>query len=47
MKTWKGNGNTTTGLFSPKGLEILYPERRTKVTIIMIENFNSIFLRKS
>jgi hypothetical protein len=30
MKMWKGNGNTTTLLFSQKGLEILHEERRRK-----------------
>ena len=31
MKMWKGNGNSTTLLFSMKGLEILHQERRGQV----------------
>ena len=37
MKTWKGNGNTTTLLFSLKGLEILHQERRGQVKTIVME----------
>ena len=46
MKMKKGNGNTTTLLFSPKGLEMLYQERR-KVKTIVMEHFNVILFHKS
>ena len=42
MKRWKGNLNTTTLLFSLKGLEILNEERRGQVKTIVMEHFNSI-----
>ena len=41
MKGLKGNGNTTTLLFSLKGLEILHKEK----TIVM-EHFNGILFQK-
>jgi hypothetical protein len=37
MKMWEGNGNTTTLLFSLKGLEILHQERRRQVNSIEME----------
>jgi hypothetical protein len=43
MKMLKGNGNTTTLLFSLKGLEILHQERRVQVKTIV----NSILFHKS
>jgi hypothetical protein len=42
MKMWKGKGDTTTLLFSLKGLEILYQERRGKVNTIVIVLFKNI-----
>jgi hypothetical protein len=42
MKMWKGNRNTTTILFSLKGLEILHQERRGQVKTIAMEHFNGI-----
>ena len=36
MKMWKGNGNTTTLLFSLKGLEILHQERGGHVNSILV-----------
>jgi hypothetical protein len=46
-KMWNGNGNTTTLLFSLKGLEILHQERRGKVRTIVMEHFNDILFHKS
>jgi hypothetical protein len=40
------NGNTTTLLFSLKGLEILHEERREKVKTMVMEHFNSILYHK-
>ena len=40
MKMWKGNGNTTTLLFSLKGLEIVHQERRGQVKTIVMEHFH-------
>ena len=40
MKMWKGNGNTTTLLFSTKGLKILHQERRGQVKTKVMEHFN-------
>jgi hypothetical protein len=37
MKTWKGNGNTTTLLFFLKGLEILQQERKGQMKTMVIE----------
>jgi hypothetical protein len=37
--------NTTTLLFSLKGLEILYQERRGQLNTIVMEHFNSILLQ--
>ena len=45
MKMWKGN--TTTLLFSLKGLEILHQERRVQVNTIVMKHLNSILLHKS
>ena len=39
IEIWKGNGNTTTLLFSPKGLGILDQERRGLVKTIVMEHF--------
>jgi hypothetical protein len=47
MKMWKGNGNTTTILFSLNGLEVLHQERRGQVKTIIMEHFNSILFHKS
>jgi hypothetical protein len=47
MKIWKGNGDTSTLLFSMKGLEILHQERRGQVNAEMIEHFKSILFHKS
>ena len=47
MKIWKGNGNTTTLLFSLKGLGILHQERRGQVKTIVLERFNGILFHKS
>jgi hypothetical protein len=47
MKMWKGNGNTTTLLFSLKGLDILHQERKGQVKTIDVEHFNSILFHKS
>ena len=46
MNMWKGNGYTTTLLFTLKGLEILHQERRGQVKTIVMENFNSFFFHK-
>ena len=45
MIIWKGNGNTTTLLFSLKGLEILHRDRR-KVKTIVMEHFEGIIFLK-
>ena len=47
MRMWKGIGNTTTLLFSLKGLEILHQERRGQVKTILLEHFNGILFHKS
>jgi hypothetical protein len=47
IKMWKGNGNTTTLLFSLKGLEILHQERRGQVKTIVMEHFKGILFYKS
>ena len=47
MKMWRENGNTTTLLFSLKGLEILHQERRGQVKTIAMEHFNGILFHKS
>ena len=47
MKIWKGNGNTSSLLFSLKGLEIIHQERREQVITIVIEYFNGILIHKS
>ena len=47
MRVWKGIGNTTTLLFSLKGLEILHQERRGQVKTIVMEHFNDILFHKS
>ena len=47
MKMWKGNENTTTLLFSLKGLEILHQERRGQVKIMVMGHFNCILFHKS
>ena len=47
MKMWKGNGNTTTLLFSLKRLEIVHQERRGQVKTIVMEYFNGILFHKS
>ena len=46
-KMWKGDGNTTTLLFSLKGLEILHQERSRQMNITVKEQFNSILFQKS
>jgi hypothetical protein len=47
INMWKGNGNTTTLLFSLKGLEILHQEKRGEVNTIVMEHLNSILLHNS
>jgi hypothetical protein len=47
MKMWKGNENTTTLLFSLKGLDILHHERRGQQNTIVIKYFNGILFHKS
>ena len=47
MKMWKGNGDTTTLLFSLKGLEILHKERRGQVKTMVMQHFNGILFHKS
>jgi hypothetical protein len=47
MKMWKGIVNTTTLLFSLKGLEILHQERIGQVKTIVMEHFNGILFHKS
>ena len=47
MKMWKGSGNTTTQLFSLKGLEILYTETRGEVHTILMEHLKNILFQKS
>ena len=47
MKTWTRNRNTTTLLFSLKGLDILHQERRGKEKTIVLEHFNGILFHKS
>ena len=46
MKMWKGNGNTTTLLFSLKGLEILHQEGRVQVNTMVMEHFNNILFHE-
>jgi hypothetical protein len=46
-KMWKGNGNTTTLLFSPKRLVILHQERREQLKTMVMEHFNGILFHKS
>ena len=47
MKMWKGNGNTTTLLFSLKRRETVHQERRGQVKTIVMEHFNGILFHKS
>ena len=47
LNVWKGNGNTTTLLFSLEGFEILYQERRREMNTTIMEHFNSILFHKS
>ena len=47
MELWKGNGNTTTLLFSLKGLEILHQSIRGQVKSIVMEHFKTILFHKS
>ena len=47
MKMWKGNGNTTTLLFSLKRLVIVHQERRGQVKTILMEHINGILFHKS
>jgi hypothetical protein len=47
MKMWRGNGNTTTLLFSLKKLEIVHQEKRRQVKTIVMEHFNGILFHKS
>jgi hypothetical protein len=44
---WKGNRNTTTLLFSLKGLEILNQERRGQVNAIVMDHFKIFLFHKS
>ena len=44
---WKGNGNTTTLLFSLKRLAIVHQERRGQVKTIVMKHFNGILFHKS
>ena len=46
MKMWIGNGNTTTLLFSLKGLENLHQERRGQVKTIVMEHFKDIIFHR-
>ena len=46
MKMLKGNGNTTTLLFSLKGLEILHQEIRGQLKTIVMEHLNGILFHK-
>ena len=41
MEMWKENGNTTTLLFSLKGLDILHEERRGQVKTIVMDLLTS------
>ena len=43
---WKGNGDTTTLLFSLKGLEILHQDRRGQVKTIVTKHNKSILFQK-
>ena len=47
MKMWKGNGNSSILLFSPKGLEIVHKKRREQVKTMVIEHFNGIRFYKT
>ena len=47
LKMWEENGNTTTLLFSLKGLEIVHEERRGQGKIIVMGHFNVILFHKS
>ena len=47
MKMWTGNGNTTTLLFSLKGLGTLHQEKRGQVNIIAMEHLDNILFHKS
>ena len=47
INMWKGNGNTTTLMFSLKGLEGLHKKRRGEVKTIVMEHINSIIFNKS
>ena len=44
-KMWKGNGDTTTLLFSLKGLEILHQDRRRQVNTKVMQHFKSILFK--
>ena len=46
MEMWKGTENTTTLLFSLKGLEILHQARRGQVKTIVMEHFNGILFHQ-
>ena len=47
IKMRKGNGVTTTLLFSLKELEIVHHERRGQMKTIVMEHFNGILFHKS
>ena len=47
MKIWEGNVNTTTLLFSLKGLEILHQARRGQVKTIVMGHFNGILFQRT
>jgi hypothetical protein len=44
---WKRNGNTTTLLLSPKGLQVLDEKRREEMNTIVMEHFKRILFYKS
>jgi hypothetical protein len=47
LNMWKGNGNTSKFLFSLKGLEIVYQERRGQENPIAMEHIKRILFHRS
>ena len=47
MKTWKANVNTSTLLFSLKGLDILQQENGGQMNTMVVEHLKSILIHKS
>ena len=47
MNIWKGNGKTSTLLFSLKELKILHHEKKGHVNTIVMQHFNKITFHES